>query len=52
MLERVIFFVGCCGGGGGGGVFSVRIMCTFSRRGIVLYFQQCVELNGNAIKKH
>ena len=37
MLERVIFFVGCCGGG----VVSVRIMCTFSRRGIVLYFKQC-----------
>ena len=41
-----------CGLGGGGGGVSVCIMCTFSRRGIVLYFQQCVELNGNAIKKH
>ena len=37
MLERVIFFVGWEGGGG----VSVCIMCTFSRRGIVLYFQQC-----------
>ena len=31
------FFVGWVGGV----VVSVCILCTFSRRGIVLYFQQC-----------